>query len=66
MEITAKFFEKCVGRPPSGYELELCNCPYPDKIGHWTCGWSSEENLPQFMTNKMIKVEDCKNELDRL
>lgn len=43
-----KFIER-VGREPEQDDLERCNCPLAGEMGHWSCGWNVERDLPQFV-----------------
>lgn len=48
--ITEKHYEKAVGRPPENDDLERANCILGGELGHFSCGWSEEYNLPHTMT----------------
>jgi len=48
-KITAEQFKKATGQDPIQDDLERCNCPKAGQLGHYSCGWNHEQNLPQFM-----------------
>lgn len=48
-KITKRVFKGAVGRDPVDDELEKCNCPRAGEIGHLTCGWCYDCNLPMSM-----------------
>jgi hypothetical protein len=50
MAITAEEFVAATGHEPEGDDLERCNCKQAGKLGHWSCGWDSDVNLPVFLT----------------
>ena len=54
MKITAEIFKAATGRDPEIDDLERCNCTKGGEIGHFFCGWNTEKNLPQFMTEPRI------------
>jgi hypothetical protein len=47
--ITAEQYEAAVGHPPEQDDLERANCDKAGQIGHFTCGWDHERNLPEFI-----------------
>lgn len=47
-EITRKKFKEATGRNPENDDLERVNCPDAGKIGHRSCGWCKNCNLPVF------------------
>lgn len=56
--ITAEQFKQATGHEPVQDDLERCNCPKAGEIGHLSCGWDEEKNLPQFMTgSRLLKGE---------
>lgn len=46
--ITKEKFIECVGREPELDDLERVNCEQAGEVGHWSCGWCPEHNLPRF------------------
>ena len=50
MTITAEYFEKATGYPPEQDDLDRCNCEKAGQIGHFSCGWDDEHDLPVFQT----------------
>lgn len=54
MKITPEIFKAATGRDPENDDLERCNCTKSGELGHFFCGWNTEKNLPQFMTEPRI------------
>jgi hypothetical protein len=55
MAITAEKFAEATGHEPEGDDLERCNCKQAGEIGHWTCGWDTDANLPVFLTDRPMR-----------
>lgn len=53
--ITAEKFKRCVGVEPESDDLERCNCPKVGEIGHWTCGWDRERDMPNFVPGDRMR-----------
>jgi hypothetical protein len=51
-EITAEKFEQRMGQPPIQDDLERCNCQEAGKLGHSSCGWNEEFDLPVFLVGR--------------
>lgn len=49
MNITEEKFAKNVGRAPENDDLERCNCECAGELGHTSCGWNTETDMPAFM-----------------
>lgn len=58
MIITAEKFKQATGQEPERDDLDRCNCKDKGRIGHWSCGWDHEANLPVFMTGTMKYKRD--------
>ena len=55
---SAYFFERNISLHD---DLERCNCELAGEVGHYSCGWCSECDLPRFMCGHLIinkKTED--------
>lgn len=48
MSISYDEFLAATGWPPSNDDLERVNCKEKGSVGHWSCGWCEDCNLPQF------------------
>lgn len=48
MKIMAEEFAAVVGRAPERDDLERCNCEIVGTVGHMSCGWCFDCNLPRF------------------
>lgn len=44
--ITADQYEKATGYAPENDDLERANCKAAGKLGHWSCGWNHDADLP--------------------
>lgn len=55
--ITKEDFIRATGREPSDYDLERCNCAKAGELGHFSCGWDTDLNLPQFMVGYKINPD---------
>jgi hypothetical protein len=51
--ITHVAFQKAVGRKPQQDDLERCNCGLVGELGHWSCGWCAECDLPRFLCGQV-------------
>ena len=47
--ITREKFIEVMGREPEMDDLARCNCLEAGAVGHLSCGWDDERNLPQFV-----------------
>jgi hypothetical protein len=36
-------------------DLDRCNCPHAGDVGHYSCGWDSAANKPEFETGSRFK-----------
>lgn len=59
--ITREVFLEATGREPKDDDLIRSNCPYGGSIGHMSCGWDMDANLPRFMS---IPVQPVKIHLN--
>ena len=55
VEITEEMFIKATKKTPLDDDLERCNCPKAGELGHSSCGWNKERNLPQFYVGPVFK-----------
>lgn len=55
--ITREKFIQATGHEPENDDLERSNCTKAGELGHFSCGWDEEEDLPRFMTKPFIKKE---------
>lgn len=55
--ITAEHFEKATGRAPEDDDLNRANCPEAGLVGHMSCGWDHERDLPVYETGSRYYVE---------
>ena len=56
--ITAERFKECVGVEPQDDDLERCNCTQVGQTGHWSCGWDSVRNMPNFVPGESKSEEE--------
>ena len=47
--IDAAAFKAATGHEPQDDDLDRCNCSEAGKLGHYSCGWNSAEDMPVFM-----------------
>ena len=47
--ITAEEFHQVTGHVPKDDDLERCNCEELMEVGHQSCGWNEERQLPNWM-----------------
>ena len=47
--ITAEEFLQVTGNEPSDDDIDRCNCDEIGEVGHQSCGWNEEEQLPNWM-----------------
>jgi hypothetical protein len=52
---TADYFKKCVGRAPTGDDLQRANCKDSGTLGHWACGWCFECDRPRFVCGHYLR-----------
>ncbi len=50
--ITAEKFKQATGQEPIQDDLERCNCSEAGEVGHWSCGWNKQKDMPVFMEGK--------------
>jgi hypothetical protein len=55
LSVTAKKFTAATGHKPEGDDLERCNCKRAGEMGHWSCGWDADANLPVFLTDRPMR-----------
>jgi len=48
--ITAHEFIAAVGREPEQDDLDRCNCNSIGDVGHTSCGWNEDKNLPNWLS----------------
>lgn len=56
--VTEELFEQLVGCKPIEDDLERCNCEKAGSVGHQSCGWNAETNLPVFMGSMAQPMAD--------
>lgn len=46
--ITEEYFKEKTGYDPIQDDLERANCTLAGTLGHYSCGWCEEHDLPHF------------------
>jgi hypothetical protein len=62
MEISAEYFKEATGHDPIQDDLERSNCKEAGELGHGSCGWNHQRDMPVFMVGVETTLEKLTQE----